>query len=174
MKVLIALLILTVLFTGNPEKYIAEIIPSKTSIKITFQDSSSNEFALHQDQYRYFFLEKNKIYLEYDSMPHAFLSIDSILNANAVRPSSYYDAGVNSMFLVFVIDVEGKTLYKGFDRDAIANEEWEVLFNNIMKRCITEFIPAKVKSKNVGSIYRMCFTYDPSQNVFVRLNPKMD
>lgn len=173
--VTLILLSFTLIIQNNDQRYISYVVEKKSKINIAFNDSTVLTFKVNQTPKKNFqFNDTTCVYLDVDTLAKPKLKIDSILCVHTFPPETYYNCGVSALYLVFIIDKDGKILHKGVNGQPICpgSEEYNRSFYEAMTHIKLDFLPAKVKGNNVASLRRMVLSYIRSENKYKLLFEK--
>jgi hypothetical protein len=160
MKSFVILLLVSLLFPMRDTAYIKFTRIDKNGISIHFDDSTSLKCPITKEKSKRWFClkEKSKIYLDVDNEAKWKVNIDSLLKANTIRPKLHIGEMLPIMYLVFIVDENGKIFLSGLDRE-IPQDDYQKEFFRLVKLINADFEPATLGGKKVASVFKYNVNY---------------
>ena len=127
-------------------------------ISINYTDSCVLRFKIKKEISKKYFQLKDdkKIYLDVDEQAKWNQSIDSLFRSNTIRPQLRFGEPLPIIYLVFIIDENGKVLYKGLDRELPPDEDYyQKDFFRLIKLVDCQLEPAILNGKKVASMLKI-------------------
>lgn len=157
MKSILLIILLLFHFEQN-DIYIKSTYIDKTKIKILFNDKTNIKTKIKKENSkRYFNVNNNRIYLDVDIKAKCHINIDSLIKIETIRPK-YNSNYLPIIYLVFIINENGKIIYQGLDRE-FCRDDYQNEFDRVMKFIKADFDPAVVDGKRVSSLIKFHINY---------------
>lgn len=158
MKIFIFSIVALGIISAKTNSYIKSTLIDKDFITLSFYNSASlKQKICSEKSKRYFWLNEKKIYIDVDQKAHWNNDVESLLSINTIQPQFIPDY-LPVIYLAFIVDENGKVIYKGMDRD-LPEDEYQKEFYRLMTLICEDLEPAIINEIHVASILKIHFDY---------------
>jgi len=140
-------------FSGKKEYFIAY------SATDSIDYSKRYNYRIKKDKgHKYIIINDQPVFLDYSVAPKYEADMlkffkDNFKEQNTIRRNSPF------IFLVFIIDNEGKIVSMGFNRN-VYMDSYQRQFFHLLKQVNGKFSPAEIDGKKVACLYSFYFNYE--------------